>query len=96
MIVFIIWSCKLNESQRRSYSRVFLLQDLVILAERRKEDEGGDIFKAVDPLPPLRLLTADVHNPISDQRKETCKRTNKRQTTNNKLPNDRKQRKRQM
>lgn len=79
MIVFIFCSCTLNESHRSSYSCVFLLQDLVILAERRKEDEGGDVFKAVDPLPPLRLLTANVHNPIKDQRKETCKRTNKRQ-----------------
>lgn len=40
-----------------------LLQDLVVLAEGGQEDEGGDIFKAVNPLPTLRLLTAHVHNP---------------------------------
>jgi len=32
---------------------VALSQDLVVLAERHQEDDGGDILEAVDPLPPL-------------------------------------------
>lgn len=40
-----------------------LLQDLVVLAEGGQEDEGGDVFETVNPLPSLRLLTANVHNP---------------------------------
>lgn len=47
----------------KSYNGFSLLQDLVVLAEGRQEDERGDVFKAVDPLPALRLLTAHVHDP---------------------------------
>lgn len=53
---------------RCSYSGLLLLQDLVVLAQGGQEDEGGDVFKAVDPLPTLRLLTAHVHNPVGGRR----------------------------
>lgn len=43
-------------------------KDLVVLAQGGQEDEGGDVFKAVDPLPTLRLLTAHVHNPVGGRR----------------------------
>ena len=36
-----------------SHLVVRLDQDLVILAERHQEHDGGDVLKAVDPLPPL-------------------------------------------
>ena len=45
------------------YLIVALCQDLVVLAERHQEDDGGDVLKAVDPLPPLRPLTSHVHHP---------------------------------
>lgn len=46
-----------------SYDAFFLLQDLVVLAEGGQEDEGGDVLETVNPLPPLRFLTAHVHDP---------------------------------
>lgn len=46
-----------------SYNGFPLLQDLVVLAEGGQEDEGGDVLKTVNPLPPLRLLAANIHNP---------------------------------
>lgn len=54
-----------EESQTlvHSVDGLSLLQDLVVLAERRQEDERGDVFKTVDPLPALRLLTANIHDP---------------------------------
>ena len=36
-----------------SYNGFSLLQDLVVLAEGGQEDEGGDVFKTVNPLPTL-------------------------------------------
>lgn len=53
----------------KPYDGFSLLQDLVILAEGSQEDERGDIFKTVDPLPALRLLAAHVHNPDAMERK---------------------------
>lgn len=38
-------------------------QDLVVLAQSHQEDDGGDVLKAVDPLPALGPLTPDVHHP---------------------------------
>lgn len=46
-----------------SYDGVPLLQDLVVLAQGRQEDQRGDVFETVDPLPALRLLTSHVHDP---------------------------------
>lgn len=46
-----------------SYNGFPLLQDLVVLAEGGQEDEGGDVLETVNPLPPLRLLAANVHDP---------------------------------
>lgn len=57
-----------NES---SYNGFSLLQDLVVLAEGRQEDERGDVFETVNPLPTLRLLTAYVHNPDGMKGKQT-------------------------
>lgn len=47
----------------RSYNAFSFLQDLVVLAEGGQEDEGGDVFETVNPLPALRFLTTHVHNP---------------------------------
>lgn len=54
----------------KSYDGFSLLQNLVVLAEGSQEDERGDIFKTVDPLPALRLLTAHVHNPDGVERQQ--------------------------
>lgn len=54
----------------KSYDGFSLLQDLVILAEGSQEDERGDIFETVDPLPALRLLPSHVHNPDTVERKQ--------------------------
>lgn len=58
------------EEQKFSYNGVSLLQNLVVLAERSQEDEGGDVFKAVDPLPTLWFLTADIHNSVRQKKTE--------------------------
>lgn len=43
----------LHVDEWTSHLVVALSQDLVILTERYQEDNGSDVFKAVDPLPPL-------------------------------------------
>lgn len=43
----------LHVDELTSHLVVALSQDLVILTERYQEDNGSDVFKAVDPLPPL-------------------------------------------
>lgn len=35
------------------YIVLVLVKDLIVLAERRQEYDGGDVLKTVDPLPPL-------------------------------------------
>ena len=42
---------------------VRLHQDLVVFAERHQEHDGGDVLKAVDPLPPFWPLTSHIHHP---------------------------------
>lgn len=59
-----------GKKNKSSYYGVSLLQNLVVLAERGQEDEGGDVFKAVDPLPTLWFLTADIHNPAREKERE--------------------------
>ena len=46
-------SLALANEEANTYLIVALCQDLVVLAERHQEDDGGDVLKAVDPLPPL-------------------------------------------
>lgn len=46
-------------------------QNLVVLAERHQEHDGCHVLKAVDPLPPLGPLTADVHHPVPEDRKQS-------------------------
>lgn len=36
-----------------SHLIVRLHQDLIVLAKRHQKHDGGDVLKAVDPLPPL-------------------------------------------
>lgn len=55
-----------HTNRQDSYYCLSFLQDLVVLAEGGQEDEGGDIFKAVNPLPTLWLLTTYVHNPVRE------------------------------
>lgn len=45
------------------YVTLVLVEDLVVLAHRRQEYDGGDVLKAVDPLPPLGTLATHVHHP---------------------------------
>lgn len=72
--MFVMSSCSFSVLvklwQMKSYDGFSLLQHLVVLAEGSQEDERGDIFKTVDPLPPLRLLAAHVHNPDGVERKQ--------------------------
>jgi len=54
-------------SHGRSTNRIALLDEaLVVSAKRDEEEDSRDIFKAVDPLPSLGFLTADVdhHEPL--------------------------------
>lgn len=46
-----------------TYLVVRLHQDLVVLTQGHKKHNGGDVFKAVNPLPPLRSLTPYIHHP---------------------------------
>lgn len=45
------------------YLVVRLHQNLVVLTQGHKKHNGGDVFKAVNPLPPLRPLTPYIHHP---------------------------------
>lgn len=56
-----------------SYNAFSLLQDLVVLAEGSQEDEGGDIFETVNPLPTLGFLASHVHDPGRRQERETIR-----------------------
>ncbi len=56
-----------------TYDGFSLFQNLVVLAEGGQEDERGDVFKTVDPLPTLRLLTTDVHNPKKQRERKELK-----------------------
>lgn len=49
--------------QRCPHVVLALVEDLVVLADRRQEYDGGDVVKTVDPLPPLGALAAHVHHP---------------------------------
>lgn len=46
-----------------AYIILTLIKDLIVLAERRQENDGGDILETVNPFPPLWTLTAHVHHP---------------------------------
>ena len=43
-----------------------LHQAQVVLGKRGDEDDGAHVLEAVDPLPPLRPLTPDIHKPEVD------------------------------
>lgn len=45
-----------------SHLVVAFSQDLVVFAERHQKDDGGDVLKAVYPLPPLWPLTSHIHH----------------------------------
>lgn len=63
-----------------SYLIVGLNQDLVVLAECNQKHDGGYVLKTVDPLPPLRPLTPDIHHPdlsMVEEKKESPKRKQK-------------------
>ena len=38
----------------------------VVLGQGRDEDDGGHVLEAVNPLPPLRSLASDIHQPEVD------------------------------
>ena len=40
-------------------------EDLVVLAEGNKVNNGGYGLKTMDPLPPLRALATHIHHPVS-------------------------------
>ena len=43
-----------------------LHQAQVVLGQRGDEDDGAHVLEAVNPLPPLRPLTPDIHKPEVD------------------------------
>ena len=53
-----------NGAARSDYTYLILLlqQNLIVLAKRRAEDDGGDALEAMDPLFALGALPADVEH----------------------------------
>lgn len=54
-----------NQTPHPAYLVVRLSQDLVIFAQSNQKNNGGDALKAVNPLPSLRSLAANIHHPVS-------------------------------
>ena len=75
-------SGKWSAVELNSHLIVALSQDLVVLAERHEENDGRDVLKAVDPLPPLWPLTTDIHHPAVT----TANPNNRRRVPCHKLP----------
>ena len=73
-IASIIWFCQTAQSAavagfshgRRTHRIALLDEALVVPAEGDEEEDSRDILKAVNPLPSLGFLTADVdhHQPL--------------------------------
>ena len=56
-----------NRTPHPAYLIVRLGQDLVIFAQSNQKNNGGDTLKAVNPLPSLRPLAADIHHPVQQK-----------------------------
>lgn len=59
----IVYNKHNNKLLMSPYLVVRLHQNLVVLTQGHKKHNGGDVFKAVNPLPPLRPLTPYIHHP---------------------------------
>lgn len=51
-----------------AYVILALVEDLIVLADRCQEDDGGDILETVDPLPPLGALATHIYHPGHSRR----------------------------
>ena len=54
-----------NNTKLLAHLVIWLEENLVVLWEGDQEDNGRYVLEAVDPLTPLRPLTAHVHHPVT-------------------------------
>lgn len=54
------------------YIVLALEQDLVVLADCRQVNDGGDVLEAMDPFPPLWTLATYIHHPGDTSNKNRC------------------------
>lgn len=47
-----------------TYLVALLQEDLVVFAQSHAEDDGGDVFEAMDPLLSLAALTTDIEHAV--------------------------------
>lgn len=55
-----------SEGFLHAVDRLIFEKKLIILGDSDKEQDGGDVFEAVDPLLPLRSLATDIEHPVRE------------------------------